>query len=113
MLIQVSGSAEKIIGWFQDIKSAEDFSSPEGQKTLDAICMNLIAMGESIKKIDEKMDGSTLSDHGEVPWTDMIRTRDFFAHHYFRIEKEEVFDICENDIPKLRETLKKMLKDLG
>ena len=41
--------------------------SPEGQEKLDGICMQLIAIGESLKKIDKLTDKKILEDITIIP----------------------------------------------
>ena len=39
---------------FQPVLTPDDFSNtPEGKEKLDGICMQLIAIGESLKKVDK------------------------------------------------------------
>lgn len=86
MLIQISESADDILQWFEEINSPKDFStSSENRKTFDAICMKLIAIGETIKRIDEKSDENLFARYKDVPWQEAMKTRDFFAHHYFEV----------------------------
>ncbi|MDH4225205.1 MAG: hypothetical protein OEW12_06125 [Deltaproteobacteria bacterium] len=49
---------ERIPRRFSGIKTADDFIADDaGIDGMDAICMNLIAVGEEIKQIDRKTDG--------------------------------------------------------
>ena len=53
--IQIFEAIQKIKKRFDPIKSAEQFTnSDEGMEKLDAICMQLIAVGESLKNLDKK-----------------------------------------------------------
>ena len=38
--------------------------------------------------------------------------RDVLAHGYFQVNAEQLFDICQNDIPALIETVKTMIVDI-
>lgn len=38
--------------------------------------------------------------------------RDIISHQYFTIDAEIIFNVCENNIQKLRNTISKMLTDL-
>jgi uncharacterized protein with HEPN domain len=54
ILTQISDAIDKIKKRFAPINSAEEFtSSDEGLEKLDAICMQLIAVGESLKNLDK------------------------------------------------------------
>lgn len=96
-----------------DINSPEDFSNSEkGITYLDSICMILIGVGEAFKKIDNATEGEYLARYPEVTWKGVKAVRDVMAHGYFDIDAEEVFDICQNDIPPLTATVRRMIQDL-
>lgn len=42
--------------------------TPEGQEKLDGICMQLIAIGESLKNIDKITDKRLLEKYPQVDW---------------------------------------------
>ncbi|MFA6629512.1 MAG: antitoxin, partial [Sulfuricurvum sp.] len=51
-LSQIHGATERILKRFEPIRSPDDFLEDEaGHEKLDAICMQLIAIGESLKNI--------------------------------------------------------------
>ena len=59
----------KILTRFRPISSANDFTNTmEGMEKLDAICMLIIALGESLKNIDKITGGKLLSKYPEVDW---------------------------------------------
>jgi len=114
MLRQVDDAAKEIGERFESIKSPEDFESSSSNRTLmDAICMNLIAIGETLKKIDKKTKGDLLARYPEIPWTAAMKMRDIMAHHYFKVIPEIVFGVCQDDIPGLHKTLAKILKEIN
>jgi uncharacterized protein with HEPN domain len=39
--------------------------------------------------------------------------RDIIVHHYFDIDAEEIYRICNEDIPTLHAVILRMLKDIG
>ena len=52
ILTQIFGAIQKIKKRFAPINSAEEFTnSEEGMEKLDSICMQLIAIGESLKNL--------------------------------------------------------------
>ena len=57
--------------------------SPDGMMRLDAICMNLIALGEAVKGLDKQTHGELLPLYPEIYWSGVMRMRDKIAHHYF------------------------------
>ncbi len=53
-----------------------------------------------------------LASYPEIEWSGVMGVRDVIAHGYFEIDAEEVFSICQTDIPKLISTVRKMLEEL-
>ena len=39
--------------------------------------------------------------------------RDIISHHYFDIDAEEIFWVCENSLQALADTLEKIIKDVA
>jgi uncharacterized protein with HEPN domain len=59
ILRQIEWSARTIIKRFEPITSPDDFAaSEEGREKLDAISMQLIAIGENVKNLDKVTGGS-------------------------------------------------------
>ena len=105
---------ERIPRRFTGIDSPDYFTqTEEGEDKLDAICMILIAVGESFKHIDRKTDGEFLVRYPDIDWSGVMGVRNVIAHGYFDIDAEEIFSICQKDIPALIGTLRKMLNDLS
>ncbi len=42
-----------------------------------------------------------------------FRRREVLAHDYFNIDNEEIFNICSNDLPPLKQVVKKMREALS
>lgn len=113
-LESVLEALERIPRRFSTISSPEVFEeSDEGQDRLDAICMILIAVGEAMRQIDRNSKGELLARYPEIDWRGVIGVRNVIAHGYFDIDVEQVFDLCQNDIPILIRTIKRMIKDLS
>jgi len=112
-LESVLEALERIPRRFAAVPSAEYFTLTEdGKDRLDAICMILIAIGEAFKQIDQKTEGKLLAGYPEIEWSGVKGVRDVIAHAYFEIDVEEVFNICQTDIPALIGTVRTMLEDL-
>ena len=79
---------------------------------LDAICMNLIALGEAIKGLDKQTHGELLPQYPEMYWSGVMRMRDKIAHHYFEIDADIVFRTVQEDIPQLKKVIDKMIADM-
>ena len=86
--------------------------SPEGMLRLDALCMNLMALGESVKNLDKITNGELLTLYPETYWKGIMRIRDKIAHHYFDIDAEIVLVTLKKDISPLSKTIDRIIKDL-
>ncbi len=113
IFLQITESIQKILRRFQGIQKSDDFlDSEEGQDKLDSICMQLIAVGESLKNIDKITDGKLLLKYPDIEWKKAKGLRDIITHHYFDIDAEIVYSVCEIEIPKMKTIIKKMIDDL-
>ena len=95
------------------VLSADDFlHSPDGMMRLDAICMNLIAIGEAAKNLDKITKSELFPLYPDIYWSGVMRMRDKIAHHYFEIDTDVVFQTIEEDIPQMLPVINRMLNDL-
>ncbi len=114
VLTQTLEAARKVIKRFEPVTSVEYFTnSPEGREKLDAICMVIIAIGESLKNIDKITEKKLLSQYPEIDWKGAKGMRDIISHHYFDIDAEEIFWVCENKMKPLAETIEKIIAELS
>ena len=90
----------------------ELLTSPSGMMRLDAICMNLIALGEAVKGLDKQTHGELLSHYPEIYWSGVMRMRDKIAHHYFEIDTDVVFRTVQEDVPRMKEVIDKMIVEV-
>jgi uncharacterized protein with HEPN domain len=96
------------------IGSVDDFlDTKEGQERLDGICMKLIAVGESLKNIDAVTDHALLSQYPQIEWKKIKGIRDFISHHYFDLDAEVIFNICQNHTVPLLEVLRRIRSELA
>lgn len=80
---------------------------------MDAICMMLIVIGESLKGLDEVTNQELLSRYPEVDWRKAMGMRDIISHHYADIDAETVYYTCQRKVPDLLNTIGKMIQDLS
>ncbi len=91
----------------------DDFTdTKEGQEKLDGICMKLIAVGESLKKIDHITNTTLLNKYPHIEWKKIKGIRDFISHHYFDLDAEMIFGICQDNITELLTVLQQIKNDL-
>jgi len=107
-------SLNMIIKRCKDIKSSDDFLDEEdGLLKLDSISMRLIAIGEGFKNIDKLSDNKLLTNYPNIPWKQVKGIRDILSHHYFDLDAETIFEICQNDISELLITTINIIKDIN
>jgi uncharacterized protein with HEPN domain len=86
--------------------------SPDGMKTLAADCMLIEAIGEGVKRIDERTNQQLLITRPEIPWKAVKGMRDHIAHGYFDINTNFVWDVVKNDLPVLKDAIDYFLEHL-
>ena len=95
------------------IKCSDDFvTSSSGTLRLDAVCMNLIALGEAVKGLDKMTKGEFLPNYPQIYWSGVMRMRDKIAHHYFEVDPEVVFVTIQENIPPMIPVIKQMIRDI-
>jgi len=113
ILRQIQDALLRIERRFAAIVAPDDFlATDDGSDRLDAICMMLIAIGESLKNLDKHTDGTLMSQYPEVDWKGAKGMRDVISHHYFDLNAEAVFGICKNHIPGMATVIQRMINDL-
>jgi len=114
ILRQIHGSVQTIQKRFQPINSFQDFTNSDtGLEKLDAICMQLIAIGESLKNLDKVTDSILLKNYPQIEWKKIKGMRDIITHHYFDLNAEAIYEVCQHHIEKLEQTIKKIIHDLN
>ena len=111
ILNQIYDSTQKVIKRFEPIKSANEFTDSEsGMEKLDAICMQLIVIGEALKNLDKITDDSLLPNYPQIDWKKVKGMRDIISHHYFDIDAEAIYKVCSDHITQLAQVIKKIKK---
>ena len=90
----------------KNILSVDDFlTSPVGMEKLDAACMVLIAIGESIKNLDKVSEGKLLPTYPSIPWKRVMGIRDIMAHHYFEVDADVVYEVVKKKLEPLKQAI--------
>lgn len=97
---------ERIERRFSGIRNPDDFVSDEdGIDRLDGITMMLIAIGEQLKQLDAVSGLQLDVRYPQVDWKGAKGIRDFLSHHYFVLDAEVIFDVCQNKIAELKQAI--------
>jgi len=62
-----------------------------------AVERRLEIIGESARAMTE----GGRAEYQDIPWSDVIGLRTVLAHHYHRVDPDQVWTIATNDIPTL------------
>ena len=113
ILIQILNASKTVAQRFEIVDSMNYFmDTPEGQEKLDGICMQLIAIGESLKNIDKITEKKLLEKYPQVDWKGAKGIRDIISHHYFDLDAEEIYFVCDTKLDGLIKTIEIILEDL-
>ena len=72
---------------------------------LDAACMVLIAIGESVKNLDKVSEGKLLPTYPSIPWKRVMWIRDIMAHHYFEVDADVVYEVVKKELEPLKQAI--------
>ena len=80
--------------------------SEEGQDLLDVICMQFLAAGEALKRLEKLQPGLLTTTFPEIDWKGAMGFRDVIAHQYFDLDAEQVLLICQEALPGVLEAIR-------
>ncbi len=113
ILSQIDTAIETIKFRFEPVTSIDYFlDTPAGEEKLDSICMLFIAIGESLKKVDKLTDGKLLSRYDTIDWKSIKGMRDMLSHHYFDMNAEAIYNVCNDELDDLHIVIQKMLNEI-
>ena len=113
ILSQVENSIQITLKRFEVVDDVDYFTNTSiGMEKLDSICMQLIAIGESLKNIDKITNKKLLEKYPQIDWRGAKGMRDIISHHYFDIDAKEIYDVCDSKLESLLETIKLIKQEL-
>ena len=113
ILEDILSAIEKLEERTKDIHSVDDFlCSSSGMVLLDATCMLLIAIGESLKSLDKTTNGVLLPTYPSIPWKNVKGLRDIIAHPYFDVDASQILWIIKNEISPLKDAISFFIVEL-
>lgn len=112
-LEDIKFSIELILKRFEEIDNSDAFLADEnGLEKLDSISMRLIAVGEGFKNVDKLTEYKLLVNYPTIEWKNVKGVRDILSYHYFDLDAETIFSICENYLDGLLDVTKIMIVDI-
>jgi uncharacterized protein with HEPN domain len=103
-LIHIQEAIERIEEYTQDGK--EFFL--DDRKTQDAVLRNLHTLAESSQRISNALR----EQYPQVDWRILAAFRNVVVHDYLGISLDRVWDIVQNDLPRLKENVAVILRAL-
>lgn len=80
----------------------------DGKDTWDGDRVRRLAVERLLEIIGESaraMTDAARAAHPEVAWSDVIGLRTVLAHHYHRVDPDQVWVIAHDEVPRLAEAL--------
>lgn len=113
ILEDILSAIERVEDRTKNILTIDDFlCSSSGMVLLDATCMLLIAIGESLKNLDKTTEGKLLPTYPSIPWKNVKGMRDIIAHHYFDVDAAQILWIVKNELTPLKTAIQYFISEL-
>jgi len=97
---------QKIETYTTQFHEADEFF--EHQLHFDATMMNFIVIGEMVDRLSDEFR----SQYTQIEWNKIKGLRNIVAHDYFGIDAEEIWQIAQIQLRKLKTDIHQMLEDL-
>lgn len=94
------------IEWIE--KDMKDLSKDDFLKDVpiqDAVLRRLEIIGEAMRHMPDEFKKT----HPDIPWQDIMDTRNKLIHDYFGLDLDLVWGIVKKDIPPLKEQIEKLI----
>ncbi len=74
-------------------------------KEVDAVAMNLVVVGEAVRRLD----GAILGEEPAIHWPAVVAVRNRIAHGYSSVQRDLVWEIVKDELPLLRAAIQRMM----
>lgn len=79
--------------------------------TTDPLFLNAVSMAElQIGELTGHLSDNFKDNNSEIPWKQIRGMRNLFAHNYFHMDMEEIWDTAVNDTPILKKFCQRQLE---
>ena len=73
-----------------------------------AVVRQIEIIGEATKNVSSNFR----KKYQKIPWSDIAGMRDKLIHLYFGVNLDRVWEVVKEDLPKLKEEIRKILEEL-
>ena len=95
----------KQIEKYTENMSDDDFV--ESTQIQDSVIRRLEIIGEAIGNFPEEIK----KEYPRIQWEEISGMRNFLIHEYFGVDLYLIWETVKDDIPKLKEQMKKIIED--
>ncbi len=79
----------------------------QDKKTQDAVIRQIAIIGEAMGKLDKDF----VENHSQLPSKEAVAMRNVLVHDYDWVDTAEVWRTIEQDLPKLKKMIRKILRE--
>ena len=100
------------------LDAINDIDSSMGNITKEQFIKNKDVKDANIRRIEiigeavKNMSNSVKDRHPEINWREIIGARDKMIHNYFGVNLDTIWEIIKKDLPKLKEQMLKIKKEI-
>ena len=105
-ILTMLDAVAKIFDYTKEYSNADEFY--RSQRDFDAAMMNFIILGEMVTRLSDQFT----EKFNQVDWYKICGFRNIVAHNYFGIDAEEVWEIIQFHLPKLRDNLNTIIDSM-
>ena len=81
----------------------------QDEKTQDAVVRNLEIIGEAVKNVSSGLR----EKQRDIPWRRLAGMRDKLIHEYFGVNLAIVWEVVEQELPRLGQQIAEILHEMG
>jgi len=103
-MLSILDAINKIIEYSEEYENADQFYL--SQRDFDAAMMNFIIVSEMVGRLSDEFT----EKYHHIDWFKIRGFRNVVDHEYFGIDADEVWQIIQNHVPKLKNAVTKILE---
>ncbi|AGC76451.1 uncharacterized protein with HEPN domain [Nonlabens dokdonensis] len=81
----------------------------DNEEKADATLIHFVNLGERLSSLSEGFQ----KQHEQLPYSESRQMRNFIAHQYDAIHKVTIWETIQNELPKLKNEIQKLLQEIN